>query len=153
MSILGRGWRRAARCAALEERLELGDRAELPRRRPVALERVPSRDLLGQDGTLELTEGAERNLAPVVARDDPEILVRPARSIRSAHLELVTAVRAADRRAPPADESVVELVLRLAALALNVHRFGRLLGTPDALAQVLVLAPSPRASPECKAVR
>ena len=42
-------------------------------------------------------------------------------SSRAADLELVTAVRALDRGTAPAHQRVVELVFRLAALALDIH--------------------------------
>jgi hypothetical protein len=88
----------------------------------VALEHIGAGHLLGKDGPLELPQRPERHLASVAPGDDPEVVLHLTLHVTAADLELVSAVRAAHGRAAPANEGVVELVLGLAALALNVHR-------------------------------
>jgi hypothetical protein len=88
----------------------------------VAFQHVVAGHLLGENGALQLPQGPERHLPSVATGDDPEVLLDLRLRVAPADLELVSAVRAAHGRAAPANEGVVELVLRLAALALNVHR-------------------------------
>ena len=115
----GRGSRRGR--APLEERLELADRTERARRRSGPSQEVILGYLVRENGPLKLSQRHEGELVSVGRLDEPPV-TRRVSALGPAHLELVTAARTAHRRPPATDEGVVELVLGLAALALNVHR-------------------------------
>ena len=75
--------------------------------------------LLGENGLLKLLQRVVDDLAVVGRSKDPPII--DGLGSLFVHLELKPAVGALDRSASAADERVVELVLRLAAVALDVH--------------------------------
>ena len=119
----GDGRRRRADGSTVAPRRRARARRSPPaaRRSRPAVSESPRADLLGQDGALQLAERQEGQLAGPRSCCTATSVRRRLADARRAHLELVAAVGAPHRRAAPADERVVELVLGLAALALDVH--------------------------------
>src|SRR5260221_9991926 len=107
--------------AAEEERFELGDGAEWARGARSAGERVVAAHLQVGDGTLQIAQVGKNELTTVAALDHPPL--GDGRDVRAEDLELLAAVGAAHRRTPLRDERVVEVVLGLAALAGDFHRW------------------------------
>jgi len=112
--------RRDAAGSRAKKGLELRDCAELPRRGASAGKDVVARDHISRDRPLQLPKRRKHEGAALSRRDHPSVrfFVRPH---IAAHSELVTTAGALDGGPLLADERVIEIVLGLAALALDVH--------------------------------
>jgi hypothetical protein len=104
----------------VEERLELGDRAQATGPASIAGEHVVAGHGAVCDGRLQLTQRGELELATVDGAHHPA-LRRPS-AFGATDAELVPAARTFDGCTPLRHERVVELVLGVAALARDVHR-------------------------------
>ena len=125
--VLTERWRRSApswpflrHLALIEERGELGDLADRLRWQPAAGEPVGPLDEIALNRALKLAERREDERPPVTGRDVPVVVGKV--PVATLNLELVPTVGALHGRPTTADQRVVELVLRVAPLALDVHR-------------------------------
>jgi hypothetical protein len=90
---------------------------------------------VSEDGALELSQGDESELLAARSLDQPSV-AGAVTGLGATDLELVAAARASNGRPATAHERVVELILGLAALALNVHRsIARCAATGDLVAR------------------
>jgi hypothetical protein len=105
----------------IEERLEFCDRPERARYSPAPRQNVRARNLPRVNRLLQFAQRREDEVSPLRRPNGPAVRRRFSGVGRFADLELVAAIRAFDGRSATTDESVVEVVLRLAALALDVH--------------------------------
>jgi hypothetical protein len=113
--------RRRYRRSAAKERFELRNGSEGPWPSTPLNENVGSLYPLRRDRLLQVTQRKESELVPFDGLYSPPV-GSGSPTFEPAHLELVPAVRASNGRTPPADESVIEVVLSSATLTLNVHR-------------------------------
>ena len=102
-----------------EERLELGDAGEAAGAPGSPREHVVFSDLTGADRALQLAERSKLEGLALDGSHDPYLR---GRAVGPLDLEPVAALRAADARSLFRHQRVVELVLRLALLAGDVHR-------------------------------
>jgi len=112
--------RSSAGSLRLEERFELGDGAQWPKRVAAsARQHVGWADLTLGYGTLQIAERRVDELTPRAFADNPAL--RRAAAAAREDLELMAAVRALDRRATLGNERVVEVVFGATATAADVH--------------------------------